>query len=692
MKTLNLSLTSFKKYMPKFTLNIVEVLGIFLLFTSIFFSGYSLLCKQYSANDFDAQNFISWDYSAYKGAVLYKDLLYYYGPLFFYKSSVPWAAMPYGLLTPLILTGFYVVFKKIFNNRFFALLSVIALSIYIPLFIGEGAWNRYGIGAFAAIIAAYIFSLKVVGKNITHVLLGILTGIVFSIIHDQGIYMSFVYFFLLCTTLPIHEGLPTVLTAKYYRFLLVHVFHYMVGFTVGFLPFALYLIQHNALADFFHALTEVSYAGLFAKTPFLPYAASKDNLLIFATISLSVLVGMVVFLFGKAKKYALIFSVHLALTTYILILQQKNILRSMSQSLAIFCLILLMVLFAYVKVIFERRHYRKTHILYFYLLLLMSFFIFIQPFSPKDLISQVRDRFRSGFIDELKIFTQLEKAQQCQQSSFEIEQLPITQDYKTVYNFLQQESEFNGRVFTFPVDPIFYVIFHQIVTPYTTAYEASRLSAQRKNVEYIEKNNIQYVIYNPIGTDVDGVPVVLRANATFRYLFNSFDFYKQIGPFIILKRAENPDFFAHTGNKEALPIINTLLTNNLRNIPYEEGLYKYKTFTANANVREIFSGPIAELQTFLETEIVESDSTVLAVSDADSQQSPQENATLSMTADNELTTTIVFRSCGTSSPCLLTLQNLPIFFHNRKLVGIETINQPQAQFQLFRVNGDSELW
>ncbi|MEK7458299.1 MAG: hypothetical protein AAB612_02335, partial [Patescibacteria group bacterium] len=656
--------------MPKFTLNIAEVLGIFLFFTVIFFSGYSLLCKKYSANDFDAQNFISWDYSAYTGAILYKDLLYYYGPLFFYKSIVPWVAVFYGLLTPLTLTGFYVIWKKIFNNRFFALVSVVALSIYIPLFIGEGAWNRYGTGAFAVTAIAYVFSLKIAKKNIIHVFLGVISGIVFSIIHDQGIYIGWTYFFLLCANLPIREGLQTLLTAKYYRFVLVHAFYYMIGFIAGFFPFALYLMYNNALADFFHALTEVSYAALFAKVPFLPYALSKDNLLIFVSIFLSVFVGMLVFLFGKVKKYASIFYVQLALTTYILILQQKNILRSMSQQLAIFCLILLMLLFVYAKVFFEQRHYRKTSILYFYVLLLMSFFIFIQPFSPKNILIQVRERFHSGFTEELKIFTQNDKVQQCQQSSFEIKQLPITKDDKAVYDFLQQEPYFNGRVFTFPADPIFYVMFRQIVTPYTTAYEASRLSAQQKNIEYIEKNNIQYVIYNSIGTDVDGVPVVLRANATFRYLFHSFDFYKQIGSFIILKKTAGPDFFTHTGNKEALPIINTLLTNNLRNIPYEEGQYKYQAFTTNVGVHEIFSGSIAELQTFLETVSVESGSTVAAVADPDSQQSSQENTTLRITADNGLITTMVFRSCDVSHPCLLNLQNLPLFFHNRKLVRI----------------------
>ena len=692
MKTLRLSLMNLKRNTPRLTVSIGEYICIFLLFVIIFFSGYSLLCKRYSANDFDAQNFISWDYSAFKGAVLYKDLLYYYGPLFFYKSIVPWAAVVYGLLTPLTLTGFYVLFKKTFNHRLFALLSVIALSIYIPLFIGEGSWNRNGTGALVVIAIAYVFSLKVVKNNIIHVLLGAITGIVFSIIHDQGVYVSLVYVFLLCAHVPLQEGLQTVFTAKYYRTVLVHAFHYMIGFTVGFLPFALYLIQNNALADFFHALTEVSYAGLFAKTPFLPYAFSKDNVLIFVSIFLSVFVGMIVFLFGKTKKYASIFYVQLALTTYILILQQKNILRSMSQQLAIFCLILLIVLFAYIKVIFEQRHYRKTHILYFYLLLFMSFFIFIQPFSPKNLMFQVRDRFRSRFTEELKIFTQKEKIQQCTQSSFEIEQLPITQDYKTVYDFLQHEPYFNGRVFTFPADPIFYVMFHQIVTPYSTAYEASRFSAQRKNIEYIENNNIQYVIYNPIGTDVDGVPVVLRANTTFRYLFNTFDFYTQIGSFIILKKTKSPDFFTHVGNKEALPIINTLLTNNLRNIPYEEGSYKYKALTANTETREIFSGSAVELQTFLKTSPVESGSTVLAVTDPNSQQWPQENITLSITADNGLTTTLVFRSCGISHPCLLHLQNIPLFFHNRKLMRIEAPNKPQTQFTLFRMNGYSGLW
>jgi len=692
MKTLGPISVNLLKHKPRLNRILVEYFVIFLFFTILFFSGYSLLCKQYGSNDFDSQNFIAWDFSAHKGAVLYKDLLFYYGPLFFYKSVIPWVTIPYGLLTPLILTGFYVIFKKIFNNRLFAFVSIISLTIYIAQFIGIISWNRNGAGALAVTTIAYIISLKRSSKHITHVLLGIITGIVFSLIHDQGVYIIFTYAFLLITRLPIIKGLNMLLSIKYYRWILSHALYFLLGFILGFLPFALYLIQHHALTDFIHSFTEISHAGLFAKMTYLPYAFSKDNLFIYASIFISVFVGMIIFLFNKVKQYATVFYVQLALTIHILILQQKNILRSMGGELGIYCLILLMVIFAYLKVNLERYKYGKFSIFYFYLLLITSFFILLQPFSPKQIIYRFGDRFKSGFTQELKVFSQRQSIQQCLQSSFEIDQLPITPEYKLVYEFIQKEQDFNGKIFTLPSDPIFYVMFDQIITQYITIYEASHISAQEKNIEYIEINNIQYVIYNTIGTDVDEVPSVLRGNTLFKYIFNNYDYHKTIGSFVVLKKIQNPDIFSHIENEDLLPTINTLLINNLRNIPYAEGQYKYNSFSNNPYVLEIFSGSLSELQTFLESNVIESDSIVLAVVDSQSQQSPQENASLTITADNGLTTNIVFRSCGTSYPCLIRLQNIPLFFHDRRIIQIEAPNQPQIHFKLFKMGEQSELW
>src|SRR5687767_13741472 len=82
------------------------------LFSALVLSlNYLSICSSYlKHSSFDLQTLLTWDYSAAKGLIPYRDLYYPYGLLFYYKTVNPFFAVLY-LLTPVLslLTAYFVI-------------------------------------------------------------------------------------------------------------------------------------------------------------------------------------------------------------------------------------------------------------------------------------------------------------------------------------------------------------------------------------------------------------------------------------------------------------------------------------------------------------------------------------------------------------------------------------------------------
>ena len=109
--------------------------------------------------------------------------------------------------------------------------------------------------------------------------------------------------------------------------------------------------------------------------------------------------------------------------------------------------------------------------------------------------------------------------------------------YINVVNKLNSYSDFNGKVYSFPGDPIFYVLFNQKPPYYSSIYEASPIYAQKKLVEYISEDEINYIAYNKNDTTIqDNVPNTVRAAYLNNYIVKNFSIKDKVGSFLILYR------------------------------------------------------------------------------------------------------------------------------------------------------------
>jgi ankyrin repeat protein len=108
--------------------------------------------------------------------------------------------------------------------------------------------------------------------------------------------------------------------------------------------------------------------------------------------------------------------------------------------------------------------------------------------------------------------------------------------YNSVEKYL---SEKNAKIFSFPGDPIFYILFNQKPPYYPTIYEATPIYAQKKLIKFIEENKINYVILNIKSTSIqDTVPDKMRARILYEYIMNNFKKEKQIDNFLIFKKIQ----------------------------------------------------------------------------------------------------------------------------------------------------------
>src|SRR5438046_5456088 len=74
--------------------------------------------------------------------------------------------------------------------------------------------------------------------------------------------------------------------------------------------------------------------------------------------------------------------------------------------------------------------------------------------------------------------------------------LRFKQEYKKITEYILHIPDFNGILFSYPHDSIFYSLFTQQSPYYSNTYDASSLYAQQKQIQFIEKNNIHHIVIN----------------------------------------------------------------------------------------------------------------------------------------------------------------------------------------------------
>lgn len=629
-----------------------KYLDMLLVFITSFLFSLSLFssnCRIYLQNGFDYQAMFVWDYNVAVGLIPYKDIFYPYGIISYYKDHAFFAHLLYLLLLPIALTLLYFSLKKLFNSIYLTSITLLFFCVFVTTFIGWEVFNRYGVlMAMCLYFTEYIYGQKK-HKNWYFLMVGVISGLCFSFITDIGVYTILFFVFILGIQPLLYKEWQKYTSFSYYSEFSKNISKFFLGICIGIIPLVIFLSHKSAVVDFMYSVTQWSEVALYAKTPFLPSLYSIENIFILSLLFLSVFFLSFTFLFKSHLTIRFLYR-EIALVVIIIILEQKSIIRSMDRTITFIGFLLACLLLYRLLVYLKAAKWKQLPIATMYSLFLIiaalaaGYLIWSGPLKTHLYVPAVNRIFSS------------EKA--CLQEN--LSYFDKNTSYKEIVNFLTKQSDFNKKIFSFPFDPVLYVYLQQKTPYYSNTYDSSSLQAQEKQIAFIQRENIQYIVVNTnIQALQDGVPEYVRANKELQFITNNYIPIKTINNFLILrKKTGTNDFFGKDYAKLYPNYYHDLLTIDLKSIPREEGLYKYNDIMKNGKI--IASGNLPAVNKYLASNAVRSKDIFIAIF-------TNKSTTIEIQTMDGHTTTVYFNRCSTDKPCVIHLARLPLFFHERQL-------------------------
>lgn len=606
---------------------------VFLLVSLINLSNLINYCKIYNNTNFDLQALLAWNYAGSLNLVPHVDLFFPYGILPYFKDLNFFIHFLSFLIVPVLFTGVFIMLKKLWRNWFSYFFFVIFF-LFVNRFIGLDPFSRYGIIAVFSLFVGYIFhNNKALNRKIIY-LIGVLVGAIFSLMYDQGIYSLIVV-------------LGSMLFHRKQFF--SRVIMLVSGLATGLTPFFIYLIARASFADFFVSLWQLLETSLYAKTPFIPYSRSPENIFTFTILFLVISYLSFRFIFER-KKLELENYLQLNLVFALVLLEQKSLVRSIDKDLIFISLLLLLV---FLKSIIKDLRIVGSYQVGLYVVIFFAIF------------------FGIG----LKSYNGISSNSSVKNQCFEENQVHLLKNHPEFYSvkdIILNDSQGMGKVFSFPGDPIFYILFNQIPPYYSNSYDSSPLYAQERQIQYIEDNNVTYIIYNlDISAIQDSVPDIIRVNSEARYIFTHFAVFARVKNFLILKKTSEPyDFFEDKKLDVVAELKEELLNIDLSSIPKSEGRYKAKSLF---NTEKMISAKTDdEVNAFLKSNLVDSSSKLIVLSPHS--LGGQKNMEINIKTKDNKETVIRFNPCEIDRICIVNLSNIPLFFKDRILDSIGITN------------------
>lgn len=621
----------------------METVIAFLFFSALNIANLFPLCRIYGDLNFDFQALLTWDYSAYLGVIPYKEIFYPYGILSYFKDQNVLIHVLFFLITPVLLTALFIIFKKIWERSIYAYLHLLLVYIFVIRLVGQDGFDRYGIfTVFPLIIGLILYSKKTLTKNLSFIF-GVITGYIFSLMSDQGIYI-FVGFTVNLYLYPIIVGKQLEKDiGKYYKSAFLQFVVYLIGIIVGIIPLFVYLFKNGVISDFFNFFIKLSDISLYAKTPFPPYSDTPENIFTFAILIIAIFYLSFRLMFKK--KVTLNNYLQLNLCFIIIFLEQKSLIRSIDSVITFPSFILFILLLKDLK---DKLKVNKKNISY-----LVLIFITIMLLS---LSKNYKNIYKINYLDQNDLCIEMNLNKLFKNDS----------EYIQVKNLIKEKLGYEGKIFSYPSDPIFYLLFEQVPPYYSNNYDSSAIYAQKKQIEYIEKNNIQFVIYDQkIDSVQDGVPNYIRTPYEMRYIFSNFYIENKIGKFLILRKSLSPiDLFESKILNRNMSFKNYVSNVDLRSIPLSEGLYKAKSLYVNKNKRIVLSGSLSYFNNFLKNNSVSTSNKILKLT-SKKYKTKTTIITMNIRTLDGNKSRIIFNKCKIGFACLINLHNIPLFYNER---------------------------
>lgn len=651
---------------------IVLILSFFLSFPYIMD-----ICSGYlNYSSFDLQNFLLWDYTSLKNFLPFKDVFYPYGLFNYYKNYSIIFTILYFLVSPVLLTTIFFLFKRIFSHKSILYSSFVVFCLFIVFFVGFPTFARYGFLATSSLIFAYVFYSTENKETRILIVFGAFLGITFSLIVDQGIYVILVFAFLFTLSKVIFKK-QNLFSSKFLLITIKEILLVFVGFIAGIVPLLLFLLYNNSLYEFYDYLKEIGEIVVVAKTPFFAFIDSPANVFTVTIVYFAVFYNFLKLFFLK-RRITLSTFFQIALIFDILLLEQKSIIRSIDRQIVFISLMLLMLLVHEIVNYFKSKIVNKK-IIYILLILAVAVLYGFNVDSQTINLPHLSKNFNhllsnKCYENNLKFF--LEK----------------NSSYMEIIKVIKRQQNFNGKIFSFPTgDSTFYVLVNQKPPFYNSIFGGASYEMQNTAIEYIRENKIEYVTLNTGKSSLqDGVPDYIRQSLLFKYILNNYYPFKSIGNHLILKKEKDNDFFASNILKQAKDYGSYLLDVYLYKIPFSEGLYKYKYLEKN-NKLITESTDIDIINIFLKKRIFYSDNKVIVMIPNANNKSPDLNF-IKFQLENEDNTVVYYNSCKANTQCIINLSKAPLFYKKRIITKIILDKGFEGKIKIFDLEKPGNLW
>lgn len=502
---------------------------IFLFVTLSILSAPSILsiCKLYPNLAFDNQALLYWKYAASVGAIPYKEIFYPYGLLTYYAGQINVFSILYFILFPSTFFCIYYLFQKIFKNKFYVVSSFVFFYIFIFYLTGFETFGRYGVLTGLCLLIVLIIREKEITKRRKNIFFySLLIGILFPFINDVGFYVPILFSLISIVSIILEN---TTNLAERIKRIIYDLIYFYLGYLVGIIPFILYLAYTHSFGDFVNYILQLREIASFAKTPFFHSISTVNNIFVILML-ISGIIVIVTTVVNRKEQFTINRYLQLVLVLLLLLLEQKNIIRSIDTQITFVGFLLFISLFYDFTELLSKYKINKQK-QYLYFINLCIIIIFIIGLKPPELNINFYDLPK-----HVSLVSQTFQNKNCVQDNLAYN-ANANKPRTKVIESLKKTKNFNGKVYSFPGDPIFYVLLNQIPPYYPSIYEATPISSQQKLIKYIEDEDIEYVIYNSsIKSLQDEVPDKVRARLLYNYIFKHFEKHIQIEQYIILKK------------------------------------------------------------------------------------------------------------------------------------------------------------
>ncbi len=575
------------------------------------------------------------------------------------------------MVVPLLFTLAFFLFKKVLKDKLILFFTIGIFYSYILLTNSFQTFGRYGILVFVALFFSFIlYSQKILSRNLL-LFLGLLMGIVLSLINDIGTYLvvSFLLQFLIKKLIHSKKINKEVMVESVKELMFV-----FFGFILGVLP--IILIYNGNVANLLNYFKDVNEVTSVAKTPFFSFVDSPANIFSFTILFTSLFWNLTKFVFLK-QKTTLITFMQISLMIEVILMEQKSIIRSIDLQIIFLSIVLLM--FMVYEILGFVKNKNKKNLIYTSVLtsaVIISVFILkVQTINAAYAYRNISLVINSNcYENNLKIFTE------------------NNPEYVKIVNFLSQQHDFNNKIYSFPTgDSALYVLLHQKPPFYNAIFEGASKLKQESSIKYIRDNKIEFITLNTEGSSIqDGVPDFIRQSYLFGYILDNYYPVANIGKHLVLERENGKDFFNSNVLNKISDYKKYLLNVFLYRIPYSEGLYKFN-YLSDKNISLLKTDNMNIINSFLNKENFYSSEKVVVLTPKIKYKKSGLNFITLKTKDG-LSTTIYYNSCSKNSPCIINLARIPLFYKDRIITKVSVDSGFNGYLEFFSLKNPNSLW